>query len=181
MLWNLLLILTVVGLAALWFWSAKIQRPNAYTGRDYFPAGCATVFVGGALLITSCIGTGINESDYSVYGHSTELVTMKQGQRDELAGIIKDQLSSDQYAALMAATPKADLEVLLGGNHAVTDIMLERSRTLVGLNADVNDLVNRLEKKRINLCAWAENPLTPRLFMTPHCPAPLAVALPGVK
>jgi hypothetical protein len=101
---------------------------------------------------------------------------MKQQQRDDLAKVIKEELSTDQYAAIMAATPDTDVLIILGNNAAT--FLVEKTKMLVSLNSELNTMVNDLEQDRINLCAYADNPVTPRLFVSPECPDSIVLKTP---
>lgn len=128
------------------------------------------------LLVVSIFALGFNSTDVSVYNRSGDLVAMKQQQRDDLAKVIKDELSTDQYAAIMAATPDTDVLIILGNNAAT--FLVEKTKMLVSLNSELNTMVNDLEQERINLCAYADNPVTPRLFVGPECPDSIVLETP---
>jgi hypothetical protein len=142
--------------------------------KQYIAAWSCVIAV--ILLVVSIFALGFNSSDVSVYNRSGDLVAMKQQQRDDLAKVIKDELSTDQYAAIMAATPDTDVLIILGNNAAT--FLVEKTKLLVSLNSELNYMVNNLEQDRINLCAYADNPVTPRLFVSPECPDSIVLKTP---
>lgn len=79
-----------------------------------------------------------------------------------------DSLSPDRFAQLMAATPEADILVILGDQ--ATGIMVERARQLVALNQEVYALENDILDGKIAVCNTVENPFAPLIvFATPDC------------
>jgi hypothetical protein len=171
MLWNILMILLVIGTVAsiVGYYYANY---GTYKGEGHMFINIVLVIVTLGSIIAGLVCSGINSNDTSKYRHSAELVVMKTSQRDQLASLIEKQVSVDQYQALMAATPQADILVILG--NTASNLLLEKAKMLVSLNEDLNYLVNSLETKRIELCAWADNPFVPRFFASPSCPQPIA-------
>lgn len=166
MLWNLFLVLSI-GLVV---WPALAQSGSTERNRRenfaFLTALASAVFI--CMLIASIIGSATQSYNVSKYKRSGELVDMKREQRDQLAAIVQKELSKEQFAQLMAATPQVDVLIILG-NHA-SAVMVERSRQLVALNSELYVQVNDLAKKRIDLCAYADNLFTPRLFIGLKCP-----------
>lgn len=169
MIWNVLL---AVGVAVIVLCVVKHARdkPYPHNGDWGFAAGMLGIPVG-VLFILSVVFTAVNENEVSVYRRSGELVELKISQRDALANLVRDEMSLEQYEAVMAATPDTDILIILGNNAAL--FLVEKTRLLVTINTELNTLVNGLARDRINLCAWADNPLTPRLFISPDCPDPI--------
>ncbi len=166
MLWNLFLVLSI-GLVV---WPALALSGSTERNRRenfvFLTALASAVFI--SMLIASIIGSATQSYNVSKYKRSGELVNMKREQRDQLAAIVRKELSNEQFAQLMAATPSVDVLVILG-NHA-SAIMVERSRQLVALNSELYVMVNELAEKRIDLCSYADNLFTPRLFFGLKCP-----------
>lgn len=152
----------------------KSSRGYGWNGLQLTAVWSAIVAL--AMLVVSLVTLGVNSNDVSMYKRSGELVTLKQQQRDDLATVVKEELSTDQYAAVMAATPETDVLVILGNNAAI--FLVEKTKLLVSLNQEVNALVNDLAHKRIMLCAFADNPMTPRLFVSPECPEAIVASAP---
>lgn len=183
MLWDILLSVGLV--AAITTQVARVAASRRVNGRDsgsrqawsvasdraFMWTGVAVV-----LVLPSLIAMGVTYHLAATYHHSGRLVEQKIDQRDALAEIVADTLSADEFAALMAATPETDLLLILGNQASA--VLVERARTLVALNAAVNDMLNDLERTRISLCAYHDNPITPRLFVTPGCPDPIVVEQP---
>lgn len=173
MLWNVLLVL-VVGVAVRRYWGVRgYEKKDSYNMAEapQIIAGIAAV-VAVVLLVVSLINVAINASDVAVYRRSVELVELKTSQRDALAALVRDEMSLGQYEAVMAATTQTDILVILGNNAAL--FLVEKTRLLVAINSELNTLINGLAQDRIGLCAWADNPLTPRLpFIAPVCPNPI--------
>lgn len=168
MIWNVLL---VVSLATVVVSCWRVNVSARYHAEGWVAAGVISGIVLLLVLICSFVATGINSNDTSVYRRSGELVDLKVEQRDALSALVQDELSIEQYEAVMAATPDADILVILGNN--ASTFLVEKTRLLVAINTELNSLVNGLARDRINLCAWADNPLSPRLFVSPSCPAPI--------
>lgn len=172
MIWNLLLIiplpLLVIGSIRLYRYSSQPKDP--YTG--YVDRGGTQVNFGLGLvcvwLIAGIFGTALQYAATSELRHTVELVDMKRSQRDVLLEQVRDELSPAAFAALMAATPDSDLLVILGNQ--ASDVMVERARLVVALNQEVYELENEQIHRRIDICVYAENPFTPRLFTLPGCP-----------
>jgi hypothetical protein len=180
MIWNVLLAVAVLAVLALaWLAHADMSRRKGakdkytmlYWESPQITATVVGVLVALFLVVPSLICVGVNSSDVSVYERSGELVELKIGQRDSLAALVQDELSLEQYEAVMAATPDADILVILGNNASM--FLVEKTRLLVAINSELNVLVNGLARDRIELCAWADNPLSPRLFLSPVCPDPI--------
>lgn len=172
MVWNVLLILSVILVVALFI--AGVVRDW-----DLFGVGIASAIIILAMFGTSLISSGSQQMEVSKYKRSAELVKMKEGQRDKLAKIIREELSAEKYAALMAATPDTDVLVILGNN--ASTLMVERARQLVDLNNSLFTMENSLEKKRIEICSYAENSYTPRLFTLSGCPDPIKLGSGGLS
>ena len=136
--------------------------------KDSFGLGmCAFLLIVG-LIVPPIITTAIAYDSQSQATSSTLLVEMKEQQRDELVALVREELSSKQYAELMAATPKADLLVILGSS--ASNIMVNRAQQIVELNQKVNDLKNSIAQKRIDVCKWVQNPMIPKFwFVGPKC------------
>lgn len=182
MIWNILLgamLLAAIVLvpSAIIEHSKRKKARGHYTSFETKQVMAVIIFIcAAAMLVTSLVSLGMNSKDVSVYNRSGDLVAMKVQQRDDLATIVKEELSTDQYAAIMAATPNTDVLIILGNNAAT--FLVEKAKLLVSLNAEVNTMVNGLEQDRIQLCAFADNPMTPRLFVSPDCPDPIVVKAP---
>lgn len=180
MIWNILMaaVLVLSTVSCVRTYNYVRKNPSRYRsewkGVQY--AAVWSSIVAGVMLMISMVALGFNSNDVSMYKRSGELVTMKQQQRDALATIVKEELSTDQYAAIMAATPDTDVLIILGNNAAT--FLVEKTKLLVSLNAEVNSLVNGLANDRISLCAYADNPISPRLFVSPECPATIPAATP---
>jgi len=188
MIWNLLLIPALCALVGgcIKYVTARAafdRKVAAYDRRDKFSyineprwyaesKGMGGIVAGACLacawLLASVVGTGLQYNEQGKLKHTVELVDAKRDQRDALLVQVRDELSTEAYAALMAATPESDLLVIIGNQ--ASDVLIERARLVVALNQDLYALENEQIHRRIDLCTYAENPFTPRLFVLPGCP-----------
>lgn len=105
------------------------------------------------------------------------LIDQRVAVRDELAQLIRDEMSAENYAALMAAVPDADGEIdlrLYVGSGA-SDVLRDRAARIIQLNREVYDLQGNYIARRVAVCTYMSHPLSPRLpfgIATPKCEVP---------
>lgn len=105
------------------------------------------------------------------------VIAQRVAVRDELAATIRDELSAEQYAALMSAAPDVDDEVdlrLYVGSGA-SEVLIQRASRIIELNREVYDLQGNLIARRVGVCTYLDHPLSPRLpfgIGTPSCVTP---------
>lgn len=179
MIWNLLLVSAIAALVIFtWLYFKHRSSDGGYYSMDpYESAVFLSAILTGALLLVSVLSAATNSYDVARYKRSAEVLELKAAQRDNLAKIVREELTAEQYRDLLAATPDADLLVIIGTE--ASSVLRERAERLVALNSDLYRAVNDLAEARVGHCAWSDNVFTPRLFVSPECPKPLDLDVDG--
>lgn len=169
---------------AVLYWYGKKKR-NAYekTFKDYrspssyghgngiWGFGVGAMVAGAAMLLGGgVIGSAIN------YGHRNEANTVYSkmeviiSQRDQLVPLVRDELSAEQFDALMEATSTEGSVAQIIWGEGASKILIERASRIIQLNTDVFTLRNKALDAELAICANRNNPFTPRLpFTGPEC------------
>lgn len=112
------------------------------------------------VLIGSAIAVGINQSDSISAASDWVLVDEATRVRDGLAETVRDELSADQYEALLSALPD-DTDLIWLGDGA-SAVLIERATRIISLNERIYELETGIISKRKSVCDSVANPILPR-------------------
>jgi hypothetical protein len=134
---------------------------------DWDVLAMITGFIG-AIMLIACFGVtavvvtkGIN---IDTMQPKIEQVTQ---QRDDLLDLVADELSTDEYQAVLAATGETDISLLLADP---SKLLIARVGNIIALNDRVYALDNRLLDMKRDICGYYRNLLVPRFpFFGPGC------------
>jgi hypothetical protein len=90
-----------------------------------------------------------------------EFLPVKIEQREDLITLVKDELSAEQYQALLSLDNTENV-IILFKDTAASEILISRVTAIVELNKDIFSLQNELLQLRMSVCNNQENIFVPR-------------------
>ena len=153
----------LVSLAVLGYglWAYNIRDAHLPT---YSRAGDGFIAVGILFVlfcfIASIVVTGIAQ-DAAVTARSDKVLIAERTRiRDELAETVRDELSAEQYEALLSALPD-DTDLVWLGDGAGR-VIVERAGRIIELNEAIYRLELGIVSKRKDVCDIIANPINPQ-------------------
>lgn len=156
MIWFILLIIALIVLGATIVAHAKSKDPYDAWLNVSIGAGVVAVI----LFLLMAIGTAVFYGrSVTTDGQITKLENTKY-QRDQLVDLIHDELSAEQYNALLAFTNNDQMKIFFQTT-GESDVLIARASAIVDLNRTLFEKYNQIVGNQISLCAAKNNPFTP--------------------
>lgn len=84
-------------------------------------------------------------------------------QKKQVIELIRDELSPEEFAALVNAIEPEAVQIVLNQSTAASDLLIDRANRLVALNQEIYRLENEILKVKIDICVDLNNPFVARL------------------
>lgn len=157
MFWFFLLIIFVVGGLLI---EVLIKGDEEWEGIGIFIA-CFGSIVFGLLCLIGSISNYSKDYDLRT---KNAILPVKEKQKEDLVTLVEDQLSSEQFAALMSATETEAIEIVFNNTNAVSNILIARATEIIELNKSIYNLKNDILNLQIEICNGQDNIFMPRLL-----------------
>lgn len=109
------------------------------------------------------VGHAIQYNDKYELRKQEQLLPIKIEQREKLIALVEDELTPEQYQAMLSIDNPENV-VLIFKDNGASQILITRVTSIVEFNQQIFSLENEIRNLRIDICNNQDNIFIPRFF-----------------